>query len=178
MRLFYGIRGSAMREVDGVYLAGGVVVTGDVVLERGVNLWYGVVIRGDVAKITLRENVNIQDGSVVHCEFGVPQVIEPGVVVGHAAVLHGRSIGADTLIGIGARLLSRSEIGAESIIAAGAVVLEWAVIPPRSLVVGVPGRVVRQVTDEEVARTRMLSERYQDMSRRYAAGIIPLPYGK
>ena len=105
-------------------------------------------------------------------------MIEPGVVVGHAAVLHGRSIGADTLIGIGARLLSRSEIGAESIIAAGAVVLEGAVIPPRSLVVGVPGRVVRQVTDEEVARTRMLSERYQDMSRRYAAGIIPLPYGK
>ncbi|WP_020470929.1 gamma carbonic anhydrase family protein [Zavarzinella formosa] len=167
-----------MREVGGVFIAEGVVVTGDVVLEQGVNLWYGVIIRGDVAKITLRERVNIQDGSVVHCEFDVPQVIEPGVVVGHSAVLHGKSIGADTLIGIGARLLNRSEIGAECIIAAGAVVLEGAVIPPRSLVVGVPGKVVRRVTDEEVARTKMLSDRYQNMSRRYVAGSIPLPYGK
>lgn len=166
-----------MREVSGVYIADGVVVTGDVVLEHGVNLWPGVIIRGDVAKITLREKVNIQDGSVVHCEFDVPQVIEPGVVVGHAAVLHGKTIGADTLIGIGARLLNRCEIGAECIIAAGAVVLEGAVIPPRSLVVGIPGKVVRRVTDEEVARTKMLCERYQEMSRRYVAGTIPRPYG-
>lgn len=167
-----------MREVDGVFLADGVVVTGDVKLEKDVNLWYGVIIRGDVAPITLRERVNIQDGTVIHCEFGVPQVIEPGVVVGHSAVLHGQSIGSDTLIGIGARLLNRCVIGEGCIIAAGAVVLEGAVIPPRSLVVGVPGKVVRKVTDEEVARTKMLSERYQEMSRRYASGTIPLPYGK
>ncbi len=167
-----------MREVAGVYIADGVVVSGDVTLEAGVNLWYGVVIRGDVAKITLRERVNIQDGTVVHCEFNVPQVIEPGVVVGHSAVLHGKSIGADTLIGIGARLLSRSEIGPECIIAAGALVVEGAIIPPRSLVMGVPGKVVRQVTDAEVAYTRTLCDRYQGMARKYAAGDIAWPYGK
>lgn len=167
-----------MREVAGVFLADGVVVTGDVLLHRGVNLWYGVVIRGDVAQITLHENVNIQDNSVVHCEYGVPQVIEQGVVVGHAAVLHGKRIGRDCLIGIGSKLLSRSDIGEESIIAAGALVVEGAIIPPRSLVMGVPGKVVRQVTDAEVAYTKMLSERYQGMARKYIAGEILRPYGQ
>ena len=156
-----------------LFLAPTAVVTGDVTASAGVNVWYGAVVRGDVAPIVLGENVNLQDGVIVHCDYGFPQVVEAGVVVGHAAVLHGVRVGADTLIGIGAKLLSGTDVGAESVIAAGAVLPPGLVVPPRSVVMGVPGRVVRAATAEEVARTRMLSARYLEMARRYAAGEFP-----
>lgn len=89
-----------------VWLADTATVVGDVVLGAGANIWYAAVVRGDVARITLGERVNLQDGVIVHCDAGFPQVVEPGVVVGHAAVLHGVRVGANTLVGIGARLLS------------------------------------------------------------------------
>jgi len=111
-----------MRHIHGIYLASTAIITGDVMCGQNVNLWYGAVVRGDVAPITLGENVNIQDCAVVHCDYGVPNTIEAGVVIGHSAVVHGTRVGADTLIGIGAKLLSGSVVGAECIIAAGAVV--------------------------------------------------------
>src|SRR5262249_61305060 len=101
-----------------------------------------------------------------------------GVVAGHHAVLHGRRVGAHTLVGIGATLLSGSEIGAECVIAAGSIVTEGKVIPPRSLVMGVPGKVVRPVTDAEAERTRAIAARYLELARRYARGEIVFPYGK
>lgn len=156
-----------------LFLASTAVVTGDVSVAAGVNIWYGAVVRGDVAPITLAENVNLQDGAIVHCDYGFPQVVEAGVVVGHAAVLHGVRVGEHTLIGIGAKLLSGTDIGPECVIAAGAVLPPGLVVPPRSVVMGVPGRVVRAATAEEIARTRMLSARYQEMARRYAAGEFP-----
>lgn len=134
------------------------------------NIWYGAVIRGDVAPITLGENVNLQDGVIVHCDYGFPNVIESGVVAGHAAVLHGIRVGRDTLIGIGAKLLSGTDIGEECLIAAGAVVPPGMKVPPRSVVMGLPGKVVRAVTPEEVARTRTINERYLEMAKRYRAG--------
>jgi carbonic anhydrase/acetyltransferase-like protein (isoleucine patch superfamily) len=156
-----------------LFLAPTAVLTADVTCGAGVNVWYGAVLRGDVAPVVLGENVNVQDNAVVHCDFGVPNVVEPGVVVGHAAVLHGARVGADSLIGIGAKLLSGSVIGPECVVAAGAVVPPGMVVPPRSVVMGVPGRVVRAATPEEIARTRMLNERYLEMARRYAAGEFP-----
>ena len=99
-----------MQNIQDFYIAAGVVVTGDVVLSAGVNLWYGTIIRGDLACITLGPRVNVQDGCIIHTDYGEPQTIEEGVVVGHRAVLHGRSIGRDTLIGMGALLLSSCEI--------------------------------------------------------------------
>ena len=155
-----------------------VVVTGDVRLSHGVNLWYGTVIRGDLATVTLKQNVNIQDNCVLHTDFDVPLLIEEGVVAGHSAVLHGSRVGRDCLVGIGARVLSGTDIGEESIVAAGSVVTEGKVIPPRSLVMGIPARVVRQVTDEELAKTRMINRRYREMAERYARGEIDWPYGK
>src|SRR5207302_5053102 len=106
------------------YLAHPAVVVGDVALGRDVNLWFGVVVRGDLARITLGPRVNLQDGVIVHTDFGVPNDIGEGVVAGHGAILHGRRIGAGCLIGMGAVVLSNSEIGAESLIAAGCVVPE------------------------------------------------------
>ncbi|QJW97559.1 gamma carbonic anhydrase family protein [Frigoriglobus tundricola] len=156
-----------------LFLAHTAVVTGNVTIATGVNIWYGCVVRGDVAPVYLGTNVNLQDGVIVHCDYGFPQVIEPGVVVGHAAVLHGVRVGADTLVGIGAKLLTGTDVGPECVIAAGAVLPPGLVVPPRSVVMGVPGRVVRAATAEEVARTRTLSARYQEMARRYAAGEFP-----
>jgi carbonic anhydrase/acetyltransferase-like protein (isoleucine patch superfamily) len=163
--------------VKGAFLAENVVVTGDVVLGAGCNLWFGTVVRGDVARVTLEDNVNVQDGCILHTDTGAPLTIGPGVVAGHAVVLHGSSVGADTLLGIGCRLLSGSEIGPECIIAAGSVVVEGAKIPPRSVVMGIPGKVVRQATIDEVAKTRAINARYLELARRYAEGRVDRPYG-
>lgn len=168
----------AMRHINGIYIASTAVITGDVTCGANVNVWYGAVVRGDVATITLMDNVNLQDGAIVHCDYGVPNTIEAGVVVGHAAVLHGTRVGADTLVGIGAKLLSGSVIGAECIIAAGAIVPPGMVVPPRSLVMGVPGKVVRAVTDAEAAATRDNNARYRAMAKRYAEERIAWPFGK
>ena len=159
-----------MRLIDGAYLAPGVVVTGDVVLSPGVNLWYGTVIRGDLARVHLGARVNIQDGCIIHTDFDAPQTLEDGVVVGHRAVLHGSRIGRDTLIGMGALLLTGCDIGEECLIAAGTVVTEKRRIPPRSLVMGVPGKVVRAVTDDDVRRTREIAVHYLEMAQRYVKG--------
>lgn len=160
-----------------LFLAPTAVLTADVTCGPGVNVWYGAVIRGDVAPVTLGENVNIQDNAVVHCDFGVPNVVEPGVVVGHAAVLHGARVGADSLIGIGAKLLSGSVIGPECLIAAGAVVPPGMVVPPRSVVMGLPGKVVRAATADEIANTRRINERYRELARLYAAGEVRVQLG-
>jgi carbonic anhydrase/acetyltransferase-like protein (isoleucine patch superfamily) len=166
-----------MRRVGEVFIARTAVVTADVALAAGVNLWYGVVIRGDVAPITLRENVNLQDGVIVHCDSDVPQLVEAGVVAGHAAILHGKHVGSDTLVGIGAKLLSGTEVGPECVIAAGALLPPGMVVPARSLVMGVPGKIVRSVTDDEVCRTRAINARYRELARRYADGEMTWPVG-
>lgn len=153
-----------------LWLAPNAIITGDVTCGPGVNVWFGAVVRGDVAPIVLGENVNLQDGAIVHCDFGVTNTIEPGAVVGHAAVLHGARVGADSLIGIGARLLSGSEIGPECVIAAGAVVPPGMKVPPRSVVMGLPGKVVRAATAEEIAQTRTINARYRELARKYAGG--------
>jgi carbonic anhydrase/acetyltransferase-like protein (isoleucine patch superfamily) len=159
-----------MHLIDGYYIAPGAVLTGDVVCGPGANVWYGTVIRADLARITLGSRVNIQDGCVLHVDHDAPMTVEEGVVVGHRAVLHGIRVGRDTLIGMGAMLLSGSDVGEECLIAAGSIVLEGRRIPPRSVVMGIPGKVVRQVTDEEVAKTRAGAAEYLDMAQRYHRG--------
>jgi carbonic anhydrase/acetyltransferase-like protein (isoleucine patch superfamily) len=165
-----------MQTIQDFYLAPGAVVTGDVVLSPGVNIWFASVVRGDIARITLGPRVNVQDGCVVHADYDQPQEVEEGVVVGHGAVLHGRRVGRNTLVGIGARLLSGCEIGEECLIAAGAVVTEGRRIPPHSVVMGVPGRVVREVTPEELERTRSINAHYLELAQRYARGAYPPPW--
>ncbi len=165
-----------MQAIGDFFVAPGVVVTGDVVLWEMVNLWPGTVIRGDIARITLGRRVNIQDQCVLHTDRDVPLDIEEGVVVGHRAVLHGRRIGRDTLVGMGAVLLSRSEIGEECLVAAGCLVPEGKKIPPRSVVMGVPAKVIRPITPEEIGETRRLCASYVELARRYALGNFPPPW--
>lgn len=169
---------ASMQTIGDCHVASTAVVTGDVVMSPGVNLWFGVIIRGDLARITLGLGVNLQDGVIVHTDTDTPQDIDDGVVVGHGAILHGRRIGANTLIGMGARLLSGSEIGADSLVAAGALVPEGRIIPPRSVVMGVPGKVIRSVTAEDLERTRRICAHYQEMARKYAGGAFLPPWQK
>ena len=144
-----------MRKIGECFVARNAVVLGDVVMSPGVNIWFGCVLRGDLARITLGPRVNLQDGCIVHTDHDEPQDIEEGVVVGHRATLHGRRIGRDTLIGMGAILLSGCEIGEECLIAAGTLDPASARSTRRGRVVmGVPGKVVREATDEDIALAR------------------------
>ncbi len=165
-----------MRAIQDYYVAQSALVTGDVVLAAGVNIWFGSILRGDLARITLGPRVNLQDACIVHTDYDKPQVIEEGVVAGHRAVLHGRFIGHDTLIGMGALLLTDCEIGAECIIAAGSLVTEKRRIPRRSVVMGVPGRIVREVSDDDLRRTHAISAHYLELAQRYAHGAFPAPW--
>jgi carbonic anhydrase/acetyltransferase-like protein (isoleucine patch superfamily) len=166
-----------MRRMGDVYIAHNAVVVGDVVLGPGVNLWFGVVLRGDIGRITLGPRVNLQDGVIVHTDYDGANDVEEGVVAGHGAILHGRRIGRGCLIGMGATVLSRSEIGLECIVAAGCVVPEGMIVPPRSLLAGVPGKVIKSVTEEQIAEIRRINDHYLENAGRFARGDFKVVSG-
>jgi len=146
-------------------VASNAVVCGDVDLGKAASVWYGCVLRGDCDRITVGEMSNVQDLSVLHADTGVPNDIGAHVTIGHGAMVHGRRVGDLCLIGIKAVILGRAEIGDGCIIAAGAVVKEGAIIPPRSLVAGVPGKVLRTVSEEEVRELRGHAEHYWELAQ-------------
>ena len=142
-------RQGLMRPVPGgAHVASNAIVTGDVTFGELANVWFGCVLRGDDAPIRIGARTNVQDLSVIHADPGVDNVIGAGCVIGHRAVLHGAHVGDGCLIGMGAILLGGSRIGEGSLIGAGALVREGMLIPPRSLVVGLPGKVIGTVSDE------------------------------
>jgi carbonic anhydrase/acetyltransferase-like protein (isoleucine patch superfamily) len=149
------------------YVAANATIIGDVILGRNASVWWNVVIRGDNDRITLGENVNIQDGSVLHTDEGVPLTLERGVSVGHLAMLHGCTVKEGSLIGIKAVVLNRALIGRDCLIGANALIPEGKVIPDGSLVVGSPGRVVRQLSTDEVTRIRSIAAHYTENAARY-----------
>jgi carbonic anhydrase/acetyltransferase-like protein (isoleucine patch superfamily) len=141
---------------------------GRVTLAASSSVFFGAVLRADSDVITLGAGSNLQDNVVVHCDAGIPTHIGAGVSVGHSAVLHGCTIEEDCLIGMSATVLNGAVVGRGSLVAAGAVVLEGSIIPPGSLVAGVPAKVRRELTDEEIAGVRENAEHYVALSRRYA----------
>lgn len=159
-----------MERVGNVWIAESASVTGAVTLGDDVNLWFGAVVRGDDERISIGARTNLQDNAVVHADPGVPNEIGEDGVIGHGAILHGARVGDRCLIGMGSILLSRSVIGDECIVGAGAIVTEGKEIPPRSLVIGAPARVVRAVTDEEVAVILESAAGYVDKARWHAEG--------
>ena len=152
---------------DGAFAATNATLTGDVTLAEDVGVWFGCVLRGDDAPLSIGRRTNIQDLTMVHADTGVPNRIGEECTIGHRVVLHGAEVADRCLVGMGAILLGGSRIGEESIIAAGAVVKEGADIPPRSLVVGVPGRVVREVSALQVEQIRASAEGYVRKLRLY-----------
>ena len=150
-----------------VFIAPGAHVIGDVTLAKGVSVWPAAVLRADLAAIRVGEDTNIQEGCVLHVDRAGPCILKKGIIMGHQATAHACTVGDGVLIGIGARILSGAHVGAFSLIGAGAIVLENAQIPPRSLVLGVPGKVIRQLTPEEIAIHTPWARRYRALAAVY-----------
>ncbi len=149
------------------------VVLGNVHLAEDTSVWPTAVLRGDTDHITIGARSNVQDGAVIHADPGIPTVVGEDCVIGHRAIVHGTTLEDGVLVGMGAILLNRVRVGAGSVIAAGAVVLEGTEIPPGSLVVGVPGKVVRELGADQRAKIVNNAARYVELARRHAAGDVP-----
>ncbi len=149
------------------FIAPGAHVIGDVTLAKGSSVWFTAVLRGDISSIRVGEDTNIQDGCVLHVDHDKPCILKKGIIMGHQATAHACVIEDGVLIGIGARILSGAHIGKFSLIGAGAIVLENARIPERSLVLGIPGRVVRELTPKEVAANVPWAKRYRELAAVY-----------
>jgi carbonic anhydrase/acetyltransferase-like protein (isoleucine patch superfamily) len=156
------------------WIAPSATVIGRVEIGDDVSVWFGAVIRGDLDLIRIGAGSNIQDGAVLHADPGLPLTLGPNSTVGHMAMVHGCTVGAGSLIGIGAIVLNGAVIGEECLVGAGTLVPEGKSFAPRSLIIGTPGRAVRQLADDDIARMRKTVAGYQDRWKRYAAGMRPL----
>ncbi len=169
----------AIYEVDGVapqiaetaWVADSAQVMGDVVLGDEVGIWFGVVVRGDTATITVGARTNIQDMSVLHADVGIPLTIGSGVTVGHQAVLHGCTVGDDSLIGIGAIVLNGAKIGKGCLVGAGALVTEGKAFPDGCMILGSPAKVVRQLNPEQLQGLRTSADQYVANAKRFQASL-------
>jgi carbonic anhydrase/acetyltransferase-like protein (isoleucine patch superfamily) len=158
--LLLPFKGVFPRIASGVYLAPGSVVIGDVEIGADSSVWFNAVIRGDVAPIRIGERSNVQDGAVLHVDSGTPCIVGNEVTIGHAAIVHGTTVGDGVTIGMGAVVLSRSEIGAAAIVAAAALVPEDAVVASGALMMGVPAREKRSLSEAERTASRENALRY------------------
>ena len=151
------------------YIAEGAVVKGKVQMGEDVSIWYNATVRGDSAEIKIGDRTNVQDNAVIHVDTHYPTTIGNGVTIGHGAIVHGCTVGDNTLIGMGAIVLNGASIGENCIIGAGALIPQNAVIPDGSLVVGMPGKVRRSVTEEEIATNRASAQMYMEEAAEYKA---------
>lgn len=149
------------------YIADSAVVIGSVVIHNNVSIWFNAVLRGDYEPITIHEDTNIQDGAVIHTDAGIPATIGKGVTVGHKVMLHGCTIGDNSLIGINAVVLNSARIGKNCIIGANCLITQGKEIPDNSMVMGSPGKVVREVTKEEIKGLRLSAEHYVANFKRF-----------
>ncbi len=167
--------GRMPRVADGAFVAPGAWLIGDVTLGPEASVWYNSVLRGDTSPIVLGRRVNLQDLSMIHVDADWPATIGDEVTIGHAAVIHGATIAPCVLIGMRSVILSGATIGEGSIVGAGALIPERREIPPRSLVIGVPGRVVREVTDAEVAAIGHSAAHYWELAQAHRAAQAVRP---
>jgi carbonic anhydrase/acetyltransferase-like protein (isoleucine patch superfamily) len=174
MLLKLGERRVQMRGRDH-FVAANATLVGSVILEDQSSVWFNAVVRGDNEPIVIGPRSNVQDGSVLHTDEGVPLTLGADVTVGHMVMLHGCTIGDGSLIGIKALILNHAVIGRECLIGANTLITEGKVIPERSLVLGSPGKVVRTLSDEEVAGLRAIAAHYVENARRYREALASDP---
>lgn len=167
----YALDGSAPQLADDVWVAQSASVIGNVDMAAGSSVWFGAVVRGDNETIVIGERSNIQDNSVLHSDPGSPLHIGAGVTVGHRVMLHGCTVGDNTLIGIGATVLNGAKIGKNCIIGAHALITEGKVIPDGSMVMGAPGKVVKELTDPQIAMLGISAEVYVKNAARFKSGL-------
>lgn len=170
----YQLDDDAPRIHPGAWVADSAEVIGRIELMAGASVWYRAVLRGDNEWITIGERSNIQDGSVLHTDAGLPMAIGADVTVGHQAMLHGCTVGDNTLIGVQSVVLNGARIGSNCIVGAGALVTEGKVFPDGMLIVGSPAKVVRELTAEQIARLRMNAAFYVNNAQRHARGLKQL----
>jgi len=149
------------------FIAENATIIGEVIIGEYSSIWYNVVLRGDVASIKIGNNTNIQDGSIVHCDVGVPTIIGNNVTIGHNVMLHACKIGDNSLIGIGAIVLDGAEVGEGAIVGAGAIVTPRTKIPPFTMALGVPAKVVRSLSEEEVENLKKHALGYVELMKKY-----------
>ena len=170
----YELDGVAPQIAESAWIADSAQVMGDVVLGADASVWFGTVVRGDTAHITIGEGTNVQDASVLHADEGMPLTIGRHVTVGHQVMLHGCTIGDESLIGIGAIVLNGAKIGKNCLVGAGALVTEGKEFPDGSMIIGSPARVVRQLTPEQIEGLRRSAQHYIHNARRFRAGLRKL----
>lgn len=154
------------------WIAPTAVLVGDVVVGAEAGIWFGVVARGDIETITIGARSNVQENTVLHTDKGYPLTIGENCTIGHAAIVHGCTIGDNTLIGMGATVLNGAKIGKNCLIGANALITENKVIPDNSMVVGAPGKVVREIDEEGVRNLAASADRYVQNARRFAASMV------
>ena len=167
----YELDGVAPKLAAGAWVADSAQVMGDVVLGENVSVWFGAVLRGDTEPLTIGRNSNVQDLSVLHADVGSPLTIGENVTIGHQVMLHGCTVGDNSLIGIQAVVLNNAKIGRNSIVGAGSVVTEGKEFPDNSLIIGAPAKVVRTLDDAAVLKLRQSADNYVANSRRFATGL-------
>lgn len=172
--MFYSLNNVSPQPHDSVYIAPGAHVIGDVELQANTSVWFNAVIRGDMHKITIGEGTNIQDGSVLHTDEGVPLVLGTGVTVGHKVMLHGCQVGDYSLIGINAVVLNGAKIGRFCIVGANTLITENMEIPDYSLVVGSPGKVVKTLDTSIELKLKGSAEHYISNASRYKSALNAL----
>jgi carbonic anhydrase/acetyltransferase-like protein (isoleucine patch superfamily) len=154
------------------FIAPNAVLVGDIVVGAEAGIWFGVAARGDIERITIGNRTNVQENSILHTDKGFPLVIGDNVTIGHGAIVHGCTIGDNSLIGMGATVLNGAVIGKNCLIGANALITEGKVIPDNSLVMGAPGKVVREIDAEGVKSLAASADRYVINARRYATGLV------
>ncbi|MBI4176590.1 MAG: gamma carbonic anhydrase family protein [Candidatus Aenigmarchaeota archaeon] len=170
--MILSFRGKAPRIHETCFIADNATIAGDVDIGENSSVWFGAAIRGDLGPVRIGKGSSVQDNCVIHTDPGRPAFIGDGVSLGHGVVVHGATVKSDCIIGIGAVLLNGCEIGEGSIVAAGAVVKEGEKMPPASLVVGVPGKVVRQLTDDDVKKIKENAAEYVKLGAEYRKMIL------
>jgi carbonic anhydrase/acetyltransferase-like protein (isoleucine patch superfamily) len=170
----YSLDGVVPKLADDAYVAPGAQLMGNVEMEAGSSVWFGAVLRGDNDLIKIGARSNIQDNSVLHTDPGMPLTIGEGVTVGHQVMLHGCTIGDNTLIGIGSTILNGTKIGKNCIIGAHTLIAEGKDIPDGSLVIGSPGRVVKQLSEPQIAMLKMSADIYVANAKRFKDGLVEL----
>ena len=170
--MFYDLENRRIQNANENWVAPNATIIGDVTLEKNSSIWFNAVLRGDIENIYIGEGSNIQDGSVLHTDPGCPLKVGKNVTVGHLVMLHGCTIGDNSLIGIGAVILNNAKIGKNCIIGAKALITENKEIPDNSLVLGSPGKVIREVTEEEKKSALENTKHYQDNWKEYSKSVF------
>ena len=166
--MFYDLENKKPKNSGENWVAPNATIIGDVTLEKNTSIWFNATLRGDIENIHIGEGSNVQDGSVLHTDPGCPLTVGSDVTIGHIVMLHGCEIGNNSLIGIGSSILNKAKIGSNCIVGANTLITENKIIPNNSLVIGSPGKIIRELKQKEIEQIKENAEEYKTYWKKYA----------